>query len=76
MRFTDKNARDWLLQTGIELASDQLYSDGGKLIWYAKSHTRQIDQQEFVRIIKKELEWEQEDIDHAIFEIKKLLMFT
>jgi hypothetical protein len=75
MKFTDANARDWLFKTGIELASDCLYEDGGTLIYYAKSHKDKIDEEHFRKIIKTVLWWDDEDIDSAVIEIKKLTAF-
>lgn len=76
MKFTDSAARQWLLETGIELCSDQLFEDGGYLIWWSKSYTPQIDTKKFRSIIKTTLHWDNDLIDEAILKIKGLLAFS
>ena len=68
-------AREWLLKNGVDLASDELYEDGGRLIWYSKTYEKKITEKLFRQILKDILWWEDEDIDSAVIEIKKLTAF-
>jgi hypothetical protein len=76
MKFTDTNARQWLLDTGIELCSDELFEDGGMLIWWSKSYSPKINEKQLRSIIKTTLHWDEEDINNVILNVKGLQAFA
>lgn len=75
MKTSDILFRKWFLKTGIELCSDGLFIEGGRLIWYCESYKNQIDLKTFKKILKTTLHWEMELIENSILEIKGLTAF-
>lgn len=50
-KYDETAARKWLHNTGMELISDQLCTEGGKLIFYSKFYDKRINEEKFIKII-------------------------